>query len=102
MSPAFCLSPIQRPPNLVPAAYVAQDLLFNQRRCGNTSGVSCLPKNREISGQLSCCPSSAQNPERVDRWLGELGRETPHELAIRGPRRTISGPQDTNGESLSN
>jgi hypothetical protein len=31
-----------------------------------------------------------------------LGRETPHELAIRGLRRTISGPQDTNGESLSN
>jgi hypothetical protein len=32
----------------------------------------------------------------------KLGRETPHELAIRGPQRTTSGSQDTNGESLSN
>jgi len=27
---------------------------------------------------------------------------TLHELAIRGPQRTISEPQDTHGESLSN
>ena len=32
--------------------------------------TSLLPTNREISGQLSCCPSSAQNPEGVDRWSG--------------------------------
>jgi hypothetical protein len=31
-----------------------------------------------------------------------LGRQTPHELAIRGPQRTTSGLQDTNGESLWN
>ena len=38
----------------------------------------------------------AQNPEggRTNLW-----REAPHEFAIRGPQRTISGPQDTNGES---
>ena len=53
--------------------------------------------------------------ERVTRFVGK--RETPlvlphgasgsgqpgdWELAIRGPQRTISGPRDTNGESLSN
>ena len=34
--------------------------------------------------------------------LAPSGERPPHKLAIRGPQRTISGPQDTNGESLSN
>jgi hypothetical protein len=47
----------------------------------------------------------ARHPLRIQKVLigsrANLGRETAHELAIRGPQRTI-GPKDTNGESFWN
>lgn len=50
MLPAFCLSPNPAPPNLVLAAYVAQDLLFNKRKSDVRQRPAWFPVGRQPPG----------------------------------------------------
>src|ERR1700694_4483257 len=54
--PHFAYLPIQCPPNLVPAAYVAQDLLFNKRKCDVTAKTSIVFGFRRPLAHLRTSP----------------------------------------------
>ncbi len=54
--PPFCLSPDPVPPNLVPAVNVAQDLLFNERKCDVTAKTSTVSGGRPLAQNLRTSP----------------------------------------------